>query len=93
VANASTVSVVRADALLRHWQDHRRLTRRVVEAFPDHQPIAFSIGGMRSFGTMAMELIRIAAPMVRGIVGMKGSSVQNDAGIVLRAMKAARGRA
>lgn len=68
VANVSAVSVIPADALLKHWQGHRRLTRRVIEAFPEDQLFTFSIGGMRSFGTMAMELISIAAPMVRGIV-------------------------
>ncbi len=66
-ANVSAVSVP-ADALLQHWQGHRRLTRRVIDIFPEDQLFRYSIGGMRDFGTMAMELISIAAPMVRGIV-------------------------
>ena len=68
VTNVSTASVIPAGALLDHWQGHRRLTRRVIEAFPEDRLFTFSIGGMRSFGTMAMELNSIAAPMVRGIV-------------------------
>jgi uncharacterized damage-inducible protein DinB len=55
------------EALLDHWQGHRRLTRRVIAAFPDDQLFRFSIGGMRSFGAMAMEMVTMAAPMVRGV--------------------------
>lgn len=54
-------------ALLDHWQGHRRLTRRVIEAFPEDQLFTFSLAGMRPFGEMAKELLAMAAPMVRGI--------------------------
>ena len=57
-----------ASALLDHWQGHRRLTRRVIETFPEDKLFGYSLGSMRTFGTMAMELISIAEPMVRGIV-------------------------
>ena len=53
---------------LDHWQGHRRLTRRVIEAYPEGQFNTFAIGGMRPFGTMAVELLRMAAPSVRGIL-------------------------
>jgi uncharacterized damage-inducible protein DinB len=56
------------EALLEHWQGHRRLTRRVIEAFPDDQLFTFSVGSMRPFGALAMEMISMAAPMVRGVV-------------------------
>ena len=68
VTNLSSVQVIPAEALLQHWQGHRRLTRGVIEAFPEDQLFTFSIGGMRTFGAMSLELIAIAAPMVRGIV-------------------------
>jgi uncharacterized damage-inducible protein DinB len=55
-------------ALLNHWQGHRRLTRRVIEAFPDDKLFTFSLGSMRTFGAMAMEMLAIALPMVRGVV-------------------------
>ena len=58
---------IATDALLAHWQGHRRLTRRVLEAFPEDQLFTFSIGGMRSFGEIARELADMAAPMVRGV--------------------------
>jgi len=54
------------DALLAHWQGHRRLTRRVIEAFPEDKLGTFSVGGMRPFGALAMEMLVMAAPMVRG---------------------------
>ena len=54
------------DALLAHWQGHRRVTRRVIDAFPDDKLFTFSIGGMRPFGALAMEMITMAVPMVQG---------------------------
>ena len=51
-------SFITADALLEHWQGHRRLTRRVIDAFPDDQLFTFSIGGMRPFGALALEMLR-----------------------------------
>lgn len=54
------------EALLAHWQGHRRLTRRVIDAFPDDQLFQFSVGGMRSFGALAQEMLAMAVPMVRG---------------------------
>lgn len=55
-------------ALREHWQGHRRLTRRVIEAFPEDKLFAFSMGGMRSFGELAAEMLGMAAPMLRGLV-------------------------
>jgi uncharacterized damage-inducible protein DinB len=63
-----TTGVIPADALLKHWQGHRRLTRRMIEAFPEDQLFSYSIGGMRSFGALAQELLGMAAPMVEGVV-------------------------
>jgi uncharacterized damage-inducible protein DinB len=55
-------------ALLTHWQGHRRLTRRLIDAFPDDKLFSFSIGGMRPFGALALEMQSMAVPMVRGVV-------------------------
>jgi uncharacterized damage-inducible protein DinB len=62
------------DALLTHWQGHRRLTRRVIDAFPDDKLFSFSVGGMRPFGALAMEMVTMAVPMVRGAVSGDWSS-------------------
>src|SRR5688572_23416030 len=64
---SSTTPVIDSAAFLAHWQGHRRLTRRVIAAFPDPDLFKVSIGGMRPFATMAMELIDIASAGVRGV--------------------------
>ena len=71
---------VSPDALLTHWQGHRRLTRRVIDAFPDDKLFAFSVGGMRPFGVLALEMLSMAVPMVRGAVsGDWSASSSRDA--------------
>ena len=55
------------EAMLEHWQGHRRLTRRVIDAFPEDKLFTFSIGGMRTFGQLALELLSIGVPMMKGI--------------------------
>lgn len=50
-----------------HWQGHRALTRRVIEAFPEKDLFSFSIGGMRTFGVIVGELLAIAGPGVKGM--------------------------
>ncbi len=57
-----------ADALLEHWQGHRRLTRRVIEAFPDDRLFTFSAGGMRPFAQLATEVLQMIAPTMRGVL-------------------------
>jgi uncharacterized damage-inducible protein DinB len=59
--------VITPEALLEHWQGHRRLSRRVIEAFPEDQLFSFSVGAMRPFGVLALEMVSMAAPMVTGV--------------------------
>ncbi|UOB19112.1 DinB family protein [Abyssalbus ytuae] len=68
-ANSSTKTqqVINPSQLLDHWQGHRSLTRRVIEAFPEDKLFEFSIGGMRPFGEMTLELLAIAAPGIKEI--------------------------
>lgn len=65
--SSTSACFITPDALLSHWQAHRRLTRRMIDAFPDDKLFAYSIGGMRTFGELALELLTMALPMVRGI--------------------------
>jgi uncharacterized damage-inducible protein DinB len=62
------------DTLLAHWQGHRRLTRRVIDAFPEERLFSFSVGGMRPFGALAMEMLTMGVPMVRGAVSGEWSA-------------------
>jgi uncharacterized damage-inducible protein DinB len=59
---------VTPEGFLKHWQGHRRLTRRTIEAFPDDKLFTFSVGGMRPFGVLALEMLTMGAPMVRGAI-------------------------
>ena len=59
--------VITADQLLEHWQGHRRVTRRVIDAFPEKEMFEYSIGGMRTFAKLVMEFIGMAGPTLIGV--------------------------
>ncbi len=60
-------NVQTASDILEHWQGHRRLTRKVIEAFPEDKLFQYSSGGMRPFAEMAWEFIRMAVPIIDGV--------------------------
>ena len=51
---------ITSDSILNHWQNHRKLTRQVIEAFPEAKLFKYSLGSMRPFAIMAKEMICIA---------------------------------
>ncbi|WP_426667514.1 DinB family protein [Mucilaginibacter sp. McL0603] len=51
---------ITSDSILNHWQGHRRLTRQVIESFPEDKLFKYSVSGMHSFSTMVKEMICIA---------------------------------
>jgi uncharacterized damage-inducible protein DinB len=55
-------------AFLAHWQGHRKLTRRVIAAFPANEFGTLSIGGMRPFSELAAEMLAMAVPTTRGVL-------------------------
>ncbi|WP_420595440.1 DinB family protein [Deinococcus sp.] len=61
-------AVLTPEGLQAHWQGHRRLTRRIIEAFPEDQLFTFSIGGMRPFGVMAWELYQVSQLTLNGLL-------------------------
>ena len=63
--------VITPEDLLIHWQGHRKLTRNLIEKFPEKDFFEFSIGGMRTFAQLTDELLAIAAPALKGIVNKK----------------------
>lgn len=67
MTNSAQTPFLTPDALLKHWQGHRNLTRRVIEAFPEDELFSFSVGGMRPFGDLALEMLAMAAPMAKGV--------------------------
>ena len=61
-------NILTNEELLNHWQGHRTLTKKVIEAFPEKELFEFSIGGMRTFADLVKELLSIAVPGLEGIV-------------------------
>lgn len=78
------MSIITKDELLKHWQGHRGLTRRVIEAFPDSELFTYSIGGMRPFGELTKELLSIAVPGLQGIVKRSDDAYTEDgSGVII----------
>ncbi len=77
-ATAQVPQVISKEDLLKHWQGHRALTRRVIEAFPEKEFFEFSIGGMRTFAQLTSELLAIASPALKGIVNREVKPFEED---------------
>ncbi|MBL7871293.1 MAG: damage-inducible protein DinB [Cyclobacteriaceae bacterium] len=60
--------LISSQQLLEHWQGHRSLTRRIIEAFPDDTLFAYSVGGMRPFAELALEMLAMVSPTMEGVV-------------------------
>ncbi|PXY40331.1 damage-inducible protein DinB [Flavobacterium cheongpyeongense] len=71
--------VITPEDLLKHWQGHRALTRRVIELFPEKDFFEFSIGGMRPFAKLADELLAIGVPALKGIVNREIQPYKEEA--------------
>ena len=65
---SSNTAFITPQELFNHWQGHRRLTRKILAAFPDDKFESYSIGGMRTPLELAKELVTLGAPGIRGIV-------------------------
>jgi uncharacterized damage-inducible protein DinB len=60
-------TIITSEALLAHWQGHRGLTRKMIEAFPEDKLFTYSIGGMRPFADLVYEFLGMAVPGITGI--------------------------
>lgn len=67
-SSSAVAPILSSQQFLEHWQGHRALTRRVIDAFPEDELFSYSVGGMRPFSTLAMEFIGMAAPTLNGVV-------------------------
>jgi uncharacterized damage-inducible protein DinB len=66
--------VLTPDQLLDSWQGHRRVTRRMIDAFPENELFNYSVGGMRPFGTLVHEMLGMTVPIARGVATGKWSN-------------------
>lgn len=64
----TTTQIITSNDLLKHWQGHRALTRRVIELFPEQDFFNFSIGGMRTMSQLTNEFLAMEAPGLKAIV-------------------------
>jgi len=60
--------IISSEELLKHWQGHRRLTRKVIAALPEDKLFSHAIGGMRPFSEMAVELYQMAGSGIHGMI-------------------------
>lgn len=71
--SSSTITLT-PEKLLNHWQGHRRLTRKVIEAFPEDKLFTHSVGSMRPFAELVKEFLGMAVPIVQGVATGKWTS-------------------
>ncbi len=64
---ATETIVMDPAALFNHWQGHRGLTRKTIEAFPEDKLFTYSIGSMRTFAELVYEFLGMAVPGITGI--------------------------
>jgi uncharacterized damage-inducible protein DinB len=67
-SGSTAAPIMTSQQFLEHWQGHRALTRRVIDAFSEEQLFNYSVGGMRPFSTLAMEFIGMAVPTIQGVI-------------------------
>jgi uncharacterized damage-inducible protein DinB len=78
---AAIQSALSSQDLLGQWQGHRRLTRKTIEAFPEKELFAFSVGGMRPFASLVKEMLGMAMPGLNGIITRKWDTYTDAAAI------------
>lgn len=67
-STSTAVPIMSSQQFLDHWQGHRLLTRRTIDAFPEDKLFSHTIGGMRPFSALAMEFIGMAVPTLNGVI-------------------------
>jgi uncharacterized damage-inducible protein DinB len=82
-------TTITSEQLLDHWQSHRGLTRRTIEAFPEEHLLTYSIGGMRPFGKLLGELLRMSVPTLEGIVTRTWQDVDREPAVTKEGILAA----
>jgi uncharacterized damage-inducible protein DinB len=68
VAPSNLATAITPEALFDHWMGHRRLTRRMIEKYPEDQLFTFSVGGMRPFSELVLEFLGMGVPSLHGVI-------------------------
>jgi len=75
---AVSAIVITPEQLREHWQGHRALTRRVIDAFPENDLFNYRIGGMRTFAQLGMEFLGMAVPTLGGVITGQWDSSKSE---------------
>ncbi|MBL4676340.1 MAG: damage-inducible protein DinB [Mucilaginibacter sp.] len=67
-ATTAAKSLITNEELLKHWQSHRGLSRKILAQFPEKDLFEFSIGSMRPYSELAGEMIGLASAGMNGFV-------------------------
>ena len=67
-SSPTVAPIMTSQQFLEHWQGHRALTRRLIDAFPEDKLFDYSVGGMRPFSALATEFIGMAVPTLEGVI-------------------------
>jgi uncharacterized damage-inducible protein DinB len=78
MANETIAIHYTPELLLGHWLSHRRLTRKMIAAFPEDKLFTYSVGGMRPFGVLVHEFLGMALPVANQVAtGTWGDPLAN----------------
>jgi uncharacterized damage-inducible protein DinB len=55
------------EKLWEHWEGHRRLTLRTVEAYPEAQLSTYKAGPMRTFAELMAEIVNVEESVMNGL--------------------------
>ncbi|MEO5561807.1 MAG: DinB family protein [Chitinophagaceae bacterium] len=75
VIESPAATVITPEELLELWQGHRRVTRKVIEAFPEDKIATYSLAGMRPCTELIREIIGMSAYGVIGIATGKWEKI------------------
>ncbi|MVN91110.1 DinB family protein [Mucilaginibacter aquatilis] len=71
-----TATALTIEQLFAHWQGHRNLTRKTIEAFSEDDLFNYSVGGMRPFALLVVEILDLTGPGIEGIVTGKWKGME-----------------
>ena len=72
-------AVITPEELVAHWNGHRGLTRKLIEAFPEKEFFEYSIGGMRPAAQMVQEMLDVSGGGIREMVGGDAGEIAGHA--------------
>jgi hypothetical protein len=67
--------ILSPEQLLAHWQGHRGLTRRLIEAYPEEHFFSYTLGGMRPCSALIDEVLQMAGQSMQGVISGKWPSI------------------